>query len=121
MTEGPELFGFPPPDALPELRWLGPDYVSVLVYDLIRGLLRQDPGTAVMGVRCEAEPELKAAVDPAGVIRAHDAGFRLQLFLQDGVGRPWRLSGRWTYTGRDLGTTAASINHFWELYAAECV
>ena len=121
MNEGPELFGFPPPDLLPELAWLGPDYVSVLIYDLIRGLLQQDAGTALMGVRCEAEPELKAVADPGGVIRAHDAGFRLQLFVQDGGGRPWRLTGRWTYSGRDLGSPAASVNHFWELYAAEGV
>jgi hypothetical protein len=118
VTGGPEVYGFPPPDLLPQLRWLGPDYVSVLVYDLTRGLMRQDGGTRVMGVRCDAEPLLKAAVDPAGVIRAHDASFSLQIFLQDGVGRPWRLHGLWTYAGRDLGTPAASITHYWELDSA---
>ena len=46
---------------------------------------------------------------------------RLQVFVQDGVGRPWRLTGRCTYSGRDLGSPAASIDHFWELYAAEGV
>ncbi|MFD0851483.1 hypothetical protein ACFQ07_04595, partial [Actinomadura adrarensis] len=67
MTGGPELNGFPPPERLPDLRWLGPDYVAVLVYDLTQGLLRQDPGTRVMGVRCEGEPELHPTVDPSGV------------------------------------------------------
>jgi hypothetical protein len=106
---------------VPDLRWLGPDYVSVLVYDLTKGLMRQDPGTRVMGVRCEGQPELKATVDPAGVIRAHDARFPLQVFLQDGTGRPWRLLGRWTYSGRGLGTSGASITHFWQLLSAEGV
>lgn len=119
MTDGPELYGFPPPESLPELRWLGPDYISVLAYDLTQGLLRQDPGTNVLGVRCEGEPELKAAVDPAGVIRDHDATFPLQIFVKDGAERPWILSGRWTYSGRDLGTPAASINHFWQLLSTE--
>jgi hypothetical protein len=119
VTGGPELFGFPPPELLPDLRWLGPDYISVLVYDLTQGLLRQDPGTQVIGVRCEADPEMKAQVDPAGVIRAHDATFPLQVFVRDGAARPWRLRGRWTYSGRDLGTPAASINHYWQLLAAE--
>ncbi|MFG2002771.1 hypothetical protein ACGFNU_26785 [Spirillospora sp. NPDC048911] len=121
MTGGPELYGFPPPDMLPDLRWLGPDYVSVLVYDLTQGLLRQDSGTQVMGVRCEAPPDLQASVDPAGVIRAHDATFPLQVFVQDGTGRPWLLTGRWTYSGRGLGSPTASITHFWHLDSAQGV
>ncbi|POM22924.1 hypothetical protein BTM25_51300 [Actinomadura rubteroloni] len=121
MTDGPELFGFPPPAALPDLRWLGPDYVAVLVGDLTRGLLRQDAGTRVMGVRCAGEPDLRASVDAAGVIRSHDARFELQVFVQDGAGRPWRLRGHWTYSGRDLGTAAASVTHSWRLSAAEGV
>lgn len=121
VTGGTEVYGFPPPELLPELRWLGPDYVSVLVYDLTQGLLRQDPGTSVMGVRCDAAPSLKATVDSAGVIRAHDACFSLQIFVRDGAGRPWRLHGRWTYSGRELGTSAASITHYWELDSAEGV
>jgi hypothetical protein len=91
------------------------------VYDLTRGLLRQDSGTSVMGVRCEMDPTLKSSVDPAGVIRAQDAVFALQVYVKDGAGRPWRLSGRWTYSGRDLGTKAASITHYWELRSAEGV
>ncbi|MCP2336007.1 hypothetical protein [Actinomadura rupiterrae] len=121
MTGGPELFGFPPPASVPDLRWLGPDYVSVLVYDLTQGLLRQDAGTQVMGVRCEGEPDLLPTVDPAGVIRAHDATFPLQVFVSDGAGRPWRLRGRWTYSGRELGTASASIDHSWHLLSAEGV
>lgn len=125
MTGGPlrdpEVYGFPPPVGLPELRWLGPDYVSVLLYDLTQGLLRQDSGTQILGVRCDAEPDLQASADQAGVIRAHDARFRLEIYLQDGVGRPWRLHGQWTYEGRDLGSPAASITHHWELYSAEGV
>ncbi|GGV07577.1 hypothetical protein GCM10010182_28330 [Actinomadura cremea] len=119
MTGGPELYGFPPPESVPDLRWLGPDYVSVLVHDLIRGLLRQDPRTSVMGVRCEGAPDLRPAVDHAGVIRAHDACFPLQVYVQDGSGRLWMLRGRWTYAGRELGTAAASVQHFWQLLAAE--
>jgi hypothetical protein len=115
------VYGFPPPGQLPQLRWLGPDYVSVLIHDLTQGLLRQDSGTQVMGVRCEADPVLQASVDPVGVIRAHEASFRLQVFVQDGAGRPWRLTGRWTYTGRDLSTITASITHYWELFSAEGV
>lgn len=121
VTGGPEVYGFPPPDRLPQLRWLGLDYVSVLVYDLTRGLTRQDAGTRVIGVRCDAEPSLKAVTDPAGVIRTHDASFSLQILLRDGAGRPWRLHGLWTYVGRDLGTPAASITHYWELHSAEGV
>jgi hypothetical protein len=120
VTDGPELYGFPAPDLLPELRWLGQDYVTVLMYDLAQGLLRQDPRTCLMGVRCDAEPTLTAAADPGGVIRSHDAGFTLQVFLQDGAGRPWMLHGRWTYMGRDLGTSAASITHQWRLLSADC-
>ena len=114
-----ELLGFPSSEQLPQLRWLGPDYVSVLIYDLARGLLRQDPGTQVMGVRCDAEPTLRTSVDPAGVIRGQDAAFALQIFVRDGAGRLWRLRGRWTYIGLELGTTAASVTHYWELFALE--
>ncbi|RKS68881.1 hypothetical protein BZB76_6018 [Actinomadura pelletieri DSM 43383] len=121
MTGGPQLYGFPPPETVPDLRWLGPDYVSVLVRDLTRGLLRQDPRTSVMGVRCEGEPRLDPLVDTSGVIRAHDACFPLQVFVRDGSGRPWRLRGRWTYSGRGLGTSAASVTHSWHLLSAEGV
>jgi hypothetical protein len=119
VTSCLELVGFTAPGELPQLGWLGPDYVAVLIHDLTQGLLRQDPGTQVMGVRCEAEPDLVASVDPAGIIRAHDARFPLQVFVQDGAGRPWCLHGRWTYMGRDLGTPAASISHYWELIQAD--
>ncbi|MEO5873450.1 MAG: hypothetical protein ABIS86_18765, partial [Streptosporangiaceae bacterium] len=96
MTGGPELYGFPPPDELPQLGWLGPDYAAMLAFDLEQGLLRQDKGTHVIGVRCESEPLLKT---PS--VRAQDAAFGLEVFLTDGIGRSWRLRGRWTYIGRD--------------------
>lgn len=121
MSSVIELSGFPVPGSLPDLRWLGPDYVSALVHDLRRGLQRQDAGTCVMGVHCESEADLRVAVDPAGVIRAREAVFALQVFVRDGTGRPWRLRGRWIYTGRDLGTADASITHHWELAGAEGV
>jgi hypothetical protein len=121
VAVGSEVYGFPPPGRLPQLRWLGPDYVSVLVHDLTQGLLRQDSGTQVLGVRCEADPALQASADPAGVIRSHEASFQLQVFVQDGSGRPWRLNGRWTYAGRDLGTSAASVVHYWQLFSADGV
>jgi hypothetical protein len=106
---------------LPQLRWLGPDYVSVLVHDLTLGLLRQDAGTRVMGIRCEGEPALQPSIDPAGMLRGQEVVFVLQVFVQDGTGRPWRLNGRWTYAGRDLGTATASIVHHWELLSADGV
>lgn len=122
VSGGPALYGFPPPERLPHLRWLGPDYAAMLAYDLEQGLLRQDQGTRLRGVRCESEPFLKAAtVDSAGIIRAHDAAFALEVLLSDGMHRSWRLRGRWTYVGRDLGTSAASVTHFWELRTAELV
>ncbi|MFD0536166.1 hypothetical protein ACFQY7_22905 [Actinomadura luteofluorescens] len=89
------------------------------MYDLTRGLLHQDPRTSVLGVRCEGVPSLAPSVDPAGVIRAHDACFPLQVYVQDGAGRPWCLRGRWTYFGRELGTSTASITHAWRLLSAE--
>jgi hypothetical protein len=103
------------------LRWLGPDYVAVLLRDLSRGLRRQDAGTVVMGVHCEGTPMFKVSTDGIGMIRAHDAGFTLQVFIKDGTGRPWRLRGRWTYVGRDLGTAGASVTHYWELFSADGV
>jgi hypothetical protein len=118
-VRAPEPLGFPPPGRLPQLRWIGPDYVSVLVRDVARGLLRQDPGTQVMGVRCDGEPTLQTSVDPAGVIRGQDAAFALQVFLRDGGGRLWRLRGRLTYVGRALGTAGAAVTHYWELFDLE--
>jgi hypothetical protein len=115
----PELWGFPPPGRLPQLSWIGPDYVSILVHDLARGLQRQDPGTQVMGVRCDAEPTLRTSVGPAGVIRGQDVVFALQIFVCDGGGRLWRLRGRLTYVGRALGTARASVSHYWELFHLE--
>jgi hypothetical protein len=108
-----ELVGFPSAMQLPQLCWIGPDYVSVLIYDLARGLLRQDPGTEVMGVRCDAEPTLRT------VAGGQDAAFSLQVFVRDGGGRLWRLRGRWTYVGRKLGTKARSVTHYWELFDLE--
>lgn len=94
----------------------------MLAYDLEQGLLRQDKGTRIMAVRCESEPFLKtASVDGAGIIRAHDAAFSLEVLLADGIGRNWRLRGRWTYVGRDLGTTVASVTHYWELFTGDLV
>ena len=121
MAGGSEGRGFPPPGRLPQLGWLGPDYVAVLVHDLTQGLLRQDSGTQVLGVRCEAGPALRASADPAGVLRALEASFRLQVFVRDGAGRPWLLNGRWIYAGRDLGTAAASVVHHWQLLSADGV
>jgi hypothetical protein len=118
-TRGTEPLGFPPLQRLPQLRWIGPDYVSVLIYDLARGLLRQDPGTQVMGVRCDGEPALRTLADRTGVIRGQDAAFVLQVFVRDGGGRLWRLRGRLTYVGRALGTAAASVTHYWELFDLE--
>lgn len=116
------MYGFPPPEQLPQLRWLGPDYAAMLAYDLEQGLLRQDDGTHVLAVRCESEPFLKAAtVDSSGIIRAHDAAFSLEVLLSDGAHRNWRLRGRWTYVGRDLGTAAALVTHYWELFTADIV
>jgi hypothetical protein len=115
------MYGFPPPDTLPDLRWLGPDYAAALARDLVEGLLRQDPGSRVMGVRCAGQPDLRASVDPAGVIRAHDASFTLQILVRDGALRSWRLRGSWTYSGRDLGTPIASVRHFWRLLSAESI
>lgn len=124
MTNGPErggleLVGFPPCERLPQLRWIGPNYAAVLVHDLTSGLLRQDPGTQVMGVRCDEEPVVHTSADVAGVIRGQDVSFALQVFVRDGCGRLWRLRGRWTYVGRDLGTAAASLTHYWELFDLE--
>jgi hypothetical protein len=31
------------------------------------------------------------------------------------------LRGRWTYSGRDLGTATATITHYWQLGSAEGV
>jgi hypothetical protein len=121
VTRGPEIRGFPPPERLPLLISLGQDYVAVLVHDLSRGLSRQGPGTRILGVRCEATPEIAVRADRSGAVRAYDAGFPLQVFVQDGAGRPWRLRGMWTYVGRDLGTRAASITHYWKLLAADGV
>jgi hypothetical protein len=118
VTDGPELRGFPPPGQLPDLRWLGADYTSLLVHDLTAGLLRQDPGTMVLGVRCEATPEAAAACDSGGIIRSYDIRFSLEIFVRDGWSRLWRLTGMWTYAGRQLGTPAAAVTHRWELYGS---
>jgi hypothetical protein len=114
-----ELLGFPPSERLPQLRWIGANYAAILVQDKTRGLLRQDPGTQIMGVRCDDEPILRTSIDHAGVIRGQDATFALQVFVCDGGGRLWRLRGRWTYVGRALGTAAASLSHYWELFDLE--
>ncbi|REE95274.1 hypothetical protein [Thermomonospora umbrina] len=119
MTGGPELYGFPPAARRPDLRWLGSDYVSVLVHDLTRGLLRQDPGTHVMGVRCEAAPDPNGPADRVGATRSPNVTFALQVFVQDGAGRPWMLRGRWSYVGRELGTRTACIDHYWRLLTSE--
>lgn len=122
VTGGPQLYGFPPPELLPRLRWLGADYCGLLVRDLERGLLRQDPGTRLRALRCEADPVVATAgVDRSGVPRAQDAAFPLEVLLTDGVGRSWRLRGRWTYAGRDLGTAQARVTHYWELFTVERV
>jgi hypothetical protein len=118
VTDGPELHGFPPPGQLPELHWLGADYTSLLLHDLTSGLLRQDPGTRVIGVRCEGTPETAAKHDPSGVLRSYDACFALEIFVKDGRERTWRLTGKWTYVGRELGTPAAAVTHYWELFGA---
>ncbi len=120
VAGGPELYGFPPSDLVPRLRWLGADYAALLVHDLGQGLMRQDPGTRLRAVRCEADPLVKTiGVDHAGVARAQDAAFSLEVLLADGTGRPWRLRGRWTYVGRDLGTLEARITHYWQLVSAD--
>ncbi|GAA3217246.1 hypothetical protein [Actinocorallia longicatena] len=111
-------YGFP---HISELRWLGADYAALLVHDLNQGLLRQDPRTLLRGVRCEANPRLTTVAADRGVLRAQDVSFSLELLLCDGLGRSWRLRGRWTYCGRDLGTPFAGVTHFWELLTAEVV
>jgi hypothetical protein len=122
VTSSPQLYGFPPPELLPRLRWLGGDYCGLLAHDLERGLLRQDPGTRLRALRCEADPVVTTVgVDLTGAPRAQDAVFALEVLLSDGVGRSWRLRGRWTYAGRDLGTPGARVTHYWELFTADRV
>ncbi|GAB3671529.1 hypothetical protein GCM10027589_40630 [Actinocorallia lasiicapitis] len=117
----PARYGFPPSEAVPHLRWLGGDYAALLVHELERGLLRQDPGTVLRGVRCEADPVLTTVTVDRGVLRAQDASFALEILLRDGLGRSWRLRGRWTYAGRELGTSHANVTHYWELLSAALV
>jgi hypothetical protein len=122
VAGGPQLYGFPPPEFLPRLRWLGMDYSALLARDLAQGLLRQDPGTRLRAVRCESDPVVSTVgVDRAGVARAVDAAFPLEVLLTDGVGRSWRLRGRWTYAGRDLGTLQARVTHYWKVLTVDRV
>ena len=72
-----------------------------------------------MGVRCDDEPIVRTSVDATGATRGQDVSFALQVFVCDGCGRLWRLRGRWTYVARDLGTAAASLTHYWELFDLE--
>ncbi|MEO3784606.1 hypothetical protein ABGB12_14820 [Actinocorallia sp. B10E7] len=122
VTGGAQLYGFPPPQLLPRLRWLGADYSALLARDLGQGLLRQAPGTRLRAVRCESDPMVRTVgVDHAGVPRAQDVSFALEVLLLDEAGRSWRLRGRWTYTGRELGTPQARVNHYWELFTVDRV
>ncbi len=122
VTGGPQLYGFPPPEVLPRLRWLGGGYSAMLARDLESGLRRQDPGTRLRAVRCESDPLVTTAgVDRSGVPRAQDATFALEVLLVDGTGLSWRLRGRWTYAGRDLGTPRAGVTHHWRVLAVDRV
>src|SRR5919109_4891259 len=85
-NHGVELYEFPAPRDLPQLGWLGPDYTSAVVSNLSAGLRKQDAGTELIAVKCEAQPQLEATVKGSGprdVISGQQARFDLQVLVRD--------------------------------------
>ena len=121
---GVELYEFPPPRDVPQLRWLGPDYTSAVVSSLLAGLREQDAGAELIAVNCEAPPEFEATVKGSGapnVISGQQARFDLQVLVRDGNGQHWRLRGRMTCTGELLDTDEPTGGVAFDLASAEAV
>ena len=121
---GVELYDFPAPRDVPQLSWLGPDYTSAVVSNLGAGLRRQDAGTELIAIRCEAPPQLEATVrggGSRGVISGQRARLELQVLVRDGSGQAWRLRGQMTCTGQRLGTDESAVRVSFDLAGAEAV
>jgi hypothetical protein len=118
---GVDLCDFPAPRDVPQAYWLGPAYTTAVVENLGAGLRRQDAATELIGVKCEAPPQLEATVRGSGVVSAQRACFDLQVLVCDGNGRHWRLRGRMTCTGERLDTDEPTLDVAFDLASTEAV
>jgi hypothetical protein len=118
QVEGVDAYGFPADlQGYPLLLWMGEDYVRYIIEALLDGLRKQDPGTKMLVIQCDAEPQFSTSVDKkTETVRSVVAEFKLQLLLQGASGQYWRLrgNGRFRVDGLDQpgqwqGNTAFDI------------
>jgi hypothetical protein len=114
QVEGIDAYDFPA-DLLghPLLAWMGGDYVRFIATELLRRFRQQDPGTEMLGIKCEGRPKLlTSAGERTGTVRGVVAEFNLQVLLRSSSGRCWRLrgDGRFSAAGLDRpGQASVSV------------
>ncbi len=98
----------------PLLAWMGDDYVQYIVTELLLRFQKQDPGTEMLGMKCEKAPQLLTSVhEPTGTVREVVAKFSLQILLQASDGRCWRLRGEAKFCAVGLdqpGSASTSVD-----------
>jgi hypothetical protein len=90
-----DTYGFPC-DLLghPLLSWMGSSHVEYVVRQLSAGLRKQDEGASLLGVKCQATPEMRTIVNEnTGAVTSVTLSLALQVLIRSGSGVAWRLSG----------------------------
>ncbi len=97
------LFSFPRDAELARLLYcLGPDYPAGLADSLETGFNRQQPGTRLAALRCQARPQIISREEQAGRLTQVEARFELEAFLGSPAAGDWRLDLEVCLTGTGL-------------------
>jgi hypothetical protein len=73
---------------------MGSSYVEYVVRQLSAGLRKQDEGASLLGVKCQAIPEMRTTVNEnTGAVTSVTLSLDLQVLIRSGSGVAWRLIG----------------------------
>ena len=108
-------------DGHPLLGWMGDDWVRFVALELLGQFRKQDAGTELLAVKCEAAPELQTRVqEGSNAVTEVELRLALQVLLRDSSGSSWRLRGVAEFTGRGLaGEQPASHTASFEIATTE--
>jgi hypothetical protein len=123
QVNGTDFHNFPGnEDVKKSLFWMGENYLSYLLKGFTGQFKTQDPGTEIVAVKCEEEPEFSyVASNKDGKIHGVTVKFKLQFLLLTGNKQHWRLHGAATYSAKGLHTEAPQIDLDFDLERSEQV
>lgn len=101
---------------------MGDDWVTFVTARLLAEFQRQDPGTKMIHINCEAEPSMETRATPSSaVVTTVSLRVPLQLLLCDSTGRYWRIAGVGLFRGEHLEGGSPSHTTSFEIASTERV